>query len=199
MLINFKEFLEKEQLNESVINKIKDLFFINDANKVVREFKNIFNIKDEIKISKTSIGGHINPDTMEIKYNTIQTLIHELVHYLQLKTEKTLDYIPPKFNDEGLLKYMIQPLELNNISLSFSYEALKYNSFDDFINIFEKTDDFENATSQQRLKHMLYILKNNQTNKYVKKMFRKIEQYSIILKAIKNTKKYKVNEIVDFI
>ena len=65
-IIDFNNFFD-EDLNESVINKIKKLYFLKDAVSIVKEFKNIFSIDDKIKITKINIGGHINVNTREIE------------------------------------------------------------------------------------------------------------------------------------
>ena len=139
-LINFREFVRLTEdelqyiLKESVINKIKTLYLVKDPEKLVLEFKKIFDIKDDIKIEKVDIGGSINTESKIIKYSTNNSLIHELIHYLQLRKKYYGEYNPPKMDNEGLLRYILQPLELNNWALSLADEALEFKSFSDFLN-----------------------------------------------------------------
>ena len=213
MLINFREHFKElcieaeiEKIQESVINKIKKLFLIRDPNLLLKEFKTIFDIKEDIKISKVSIGGTYNSSTKEITYSTNNSLIHELLHYLQNIDKPMIDnYTHPEFSDEGLLRYMLQPLELNNIALSFADDAQQYNSLKDFLKIAKKIENFENANRTERLKHLLYLLQSNisydkYTKKYKQKFFKLLNEYYIVIKALrKDLYKYEVKKIVDII
>lgn len=56
ILISFQNFFvesdETSTIKESVITKIKKIFLLKDAGLIVDKFKEIFNIKEEIKIKK---------------------------------------------------------------------------------------------------------------------------------------------------
>lgn len=163
-LISFHNFFNAEtsQLNESVIHKIKKIFLAKDADYLVKQFKEIFNITEEIIYSKVSIGGGTNITTGHIKYSSLGTLIHELIHYLQFKagcTEKNCVF--PIFTNCGILEYILQPRELNNWAISLACESLQYNSFEEFLKISTKLPEsklFKDANKAERLKHCLYLL-----------------------------------------
>lgn len=190
-VIDFNNFFE-EGLGESVINKIKKIYFLKDAESIVKEFKSIFDIDDDIKISKISIGGDINVNTREIRYSSLGSLIHELVHYLQLRAGTTDEmHLKPDFTDCGILRYIVQPLELNNWSLSLAAEALQYNSFESFIKTAKKlpeSKEFIKADRHDRLKHCLYLLTNNMNcgvqKKYKDRLLSKSKQYMLIIKSL---------------
>lgn len=190
-VIDFNEFFDSE-LSESVINKIKNLYYIKDPNKIVDEFKKIFDIVDNIKISKINIGGSTNSKTKEIKYSTLNSLIHELVHYLQISAGVTEDiYKFPDFTNCGILRYILQPLELNNWAISLAAESLQYNSFEDFLKTAEllpKDISFQTADRNKRLKHCIYLLTNNMNcgvqKKYKDKLLKLSKQYMLIVKSL---------------
>ena len=190
-IIDFKNFFDAD-LNESVINKIKKLYYLKDADSIVKEFKNIFSIDDEIKTSKVYIGGNINPKTKEIRYSSLGALIHELVHYLQLKAGATEDmHIDPDTTNCGILNYIVQPLELNNWSISLAAEALQYNSFEEFLRIAELLPEhkaFFKSDRHDRLKHCLYLLTNNMNcgvqKKYKDRLLSKAKQYMLVIKSL---------------
>jgi hypothetical protein len=190
-ILDFNNFFD-EDLNESVINKIKKLYFLKDAESIVEEFKNIFSIDDMIKITKINIGGHINVNTREIEYSSLGSLIHELVHYLQLRAGTTGDmHLNPDFTNCGILNYIVQPLELNNWSLSLAAEALQYDSFEKFLKTAEllpKTKEFLTANRHDRLKHCLYLLTNNMNcgvqRKYKDRLLTKAKQYMFTIKSL---------------
>ncbi len=209
-VIDFNNFFDND-LSESVINKIKKIYFLRDAESIVKEFKNIFNINDDIKISKIDIGGDINVNTREIRYSSLGTLIHELVHYLQLRAGTTDEmHLKPDFTDCGILRYIVQPLELNNWALSLAAEALQYNSFESFIQTAEKLPEskkFIKASRQDRLKHCLYLLTNNMNcgvqKKYKDRLLDKSKKYMLIIKSLeKDIKEHYVessNSYIDII
>jgi hypothetical protein len=210
-IIDFNNFFE-EELSESVINKIKKLYFLKDAVSIVKEFKNIFSIDDEIKISKVSIGGKINVDTKEIEYSSLGALIHELVHYLQLRAGTTGDmHIKPHFTNCGILNYIVQPLELNNWSLSLAAESLQYDSFEKFLKTAEllpKSKEFLKADRHDRLKHCLYLLTNNMNcgvpRKYKDRLLTKAKQYMLAIKSLEKDitehyTEYPTDSYIDFI
>ncbi len=210
-IIDFKNFFDKD-LNESVIHKIKKLYFSKDADSIVKEFKNIFNIDDNIKISKVHIGGSIDPKTKEIRYSSLGVLIHELVHYLQLKAGATEDmHIDPDSTDCGILNYIVQPLELNNWSISLAAEALQYNSFEEFLRTAELLPEhkvFFKSDRHDRLKHCLYLLTNNMNcgvqKKYKDRLLTKAKQYMLIIKSLEKDitehyTQYKTNEFIHII
>ena len=149
MLISFRDYFNKIQeekelqnINESVINKIKHLFLLKSPDKIVDEFRRIFDINDDIKISKVDMGGSFNPYTKNITYSTNNSLIHELIHYLQNRNKDTTkDYTVPEFTDEGILKYILQPLELNNWALSFADDAFQYGGLNNFLKIISRRSD----------------------------------------------------------
>jgi hypothetical protein len=175
-VIDFRNFFESE-LSESVINKIKNLYYIKDPNKIVDEFKKIFDIADNIKISKINIGCATNPKTKEIKYSTLNSLIHELIHYLQLKAGVAEDiYKFPDFTDCAILKYILQPLELNTWAISLAAELLR------------KDISFQTAGRNKRLKHCIYLLTHNMNcgvqKKYKDKLLKLSKQYMLIVKSL---------------
>ncbi len=200
-VIDFNNFFE-EGLSESVINKIKKIYFLKDAESIVKEFKKIFDIDDDIKISKINIGGDINVNTKEIRYSSLGTLIHELVHYLQLRAGTTDEmHLKPDFTDCGILRYIVQPLELNNWALSLAAEALQYNSFESFIQTAEKlpeSKEFIKVNRHDRLKHCLYLLTNNMNcgvqKKYKDRLLDKSKKYMLIIKSLeKDIKKHYIS------
>lgn len=206
-VIDFNNFFDAN-LSESVINKIKKIYFLRDAESIVKEFKNIFDIDDDIKISKIDIGGDINVNTREIRYSTLGTLIHELVHYLQLRAGTTDDmHLKPDFTDCGILRYIVQPLELNNWALSLAAEALQYKSFESFIQTAEKlpeSKEFVKANRQDRLKHCLYLLTNNMNcgvqKKYKDRLLSKSKKYMLIIKSLeKDINEYYVESINSYV
>jgi hypothetical protein len=214
ILISFQNFFvesdETAALNESVITKIKKIFLLKDADSIVKNFKDIFSIKDDIKISKINIGG-ANLDTLEITYSSLSTLIHELIHYLQLRAGVLKDiYSYPEYTNCGILRYMLQPLELNNWAISLACESLQYNSFDDFLKISEELpiDKFENANKTDRLKHCLHLLTHNMNcdkkynirKQYKEKLLKLAKQYSLVIKSLnKDITEHYVKEIVDIL
>ena len=168
--VSFREYFknsgvndESREIRESVIHKIKHLYLITDADKMVREFRKIFDISDAITYEKIEIGGNCNRYTGHIKYSSMNSLLHELIHYLQVRTKKFPDYTEPKFNDCGILNYMLQPMELNNWAISLADETFSYSSFDSFMKIGKETDDFAKADRTERLRHIVYLL-NSETN-----------------------------------
>ena len=214
ILISFQNFFvesDETTINESVITKIKKIFLLKDAGLIVDKFKEIFNIEEEIKIKKISIGEGANPETKEIKYNSLSTLIHELIHYLQLRAGVLKDiYSYPEYTNCGILRYMLQPLELNNWAISLACESLQYNSFDDFLKIAKELqiDKFENANKDQRLKHCLHLLTHNMNcdkkynirKQYKEKLLKLAKQYSLVIKSLnKDINEHYVKEIVDII
>jgi hypothetical protein len=92
--ISFRDYYhylleESSRKNESVINKISKLFLLKDPERVLDKFKEIFDINDStIKLEKVEIGGNYNPKTNIVSYSTINSLIHEMLHYLQEKKQK---------------------------------------------------------------------------------------------------------------
>lgn len=193
--ISFQNFFVKEDetnlIKESVINKIKELYLMKDADKLVKKFKEIFEITNEIKIKKVEIGGEFNPTTLEISYSSMNSLIHELVHYLQVfyKHKAEYYYVDKDKGDCSILKYMLQPLELNNWAISLAAEALEYNSFDEFLKIAKISNDFWSAKSKERLSHILYLLTNNMGCSIRKsdkeKLLKKSKQYYLVVKSLK--------------
>lgn len=214
-LINFTEYFkqicieeENKQIRESVINKIKHLFYIDKPEKVVQEFKKIFNITDDIEISKVSIGGNYNPYTKKITYSTINSLIHELIHYLQNRYRIQIDkYKFVEFTDEGILLYMLQPLELNNIALSFADDAIKFGSLDGFLKSGNKCEDFSTANRDEKLKHLIYLINSDisyskHTKDHKSKLIKLIKEYYYIIKSLEKDIEQYLEEgksFIDFI
>ena len=213
-LISFHNFFNDEtsHLNESVIHKIKKIFLARDAEYLVKQFKEIFNIDDNIIYSKVPIGGSCNVSTGYITYSSLGTLIHELVHYLQFKaglTEK--NYIFPKHTDCGILEYILQPRELNNWAISLACESLQYNSFEEFLKsskILSNKQVFKDANKQERLSHCLFLLqsdvkcgKQSSAKQVFKdKLFKLAKQYMLVIKSLeKDITECYVEEIVDLI
>ncbi len=212
-LISFRDYFNKiceeteiKDINESVMNKIKKLFLLRDADKIVDEFKKTFNITDDIKIKKVQIGGSYNTATKEISYSTNNSLIHELIHYLQNRNKDTTEnYILPKFSDEGILRYILQPLELNNWALSFADDAFEYNNLDNFLKIGKRSDNFEVANRDERIKHIIYLLTSDiiydkHTKNHKQKFFKLLKEYYYILKALKkDISEFEVKEIINIL
>ncbi len=211
-LISFHNFFnETAQLNESVIHKIKKIFLARDADYLVKQFKEIFNIDNNIIYSKVHIGGSCNIKTGNITYSSLGTLIHELIHYLQFKaglTEK--NYIFPKHTDCGILEYILQPRELNNWAISLACESLQYNSFEEFLKSSKMLSDkqFENANKQERLNHCLFLLQSDircgkqspAKQVFKDKLFKLAKQYMLVIKSLeKDITECYIEEIVDLI
>ena len=213
MLINFRDYFNKiceekelQNINESVINKIKHLFLLKSPDRVVDEFKKIFNINDDIKISKVDIGGSFNPYTKNITYSTNNSLIHELIHYLQNRNKDTTkDYTVPEFTDEGILKYILQPLELNNWALSLADDAFQYGGLNNFLKIGKPSKDFKSAGRDERIKHIIYLLTGDiiydrHTKKYKQKFLKLLKEYYFTIKSLKqDINEYKIKEIIDIL
>ena len=213
-LITFNNFFKDEtsQLNESVIHKIKKIFLAKDADYLVKQFKEIFNIDDELVYAKVSIGGGTNIKTGHIKYSSLGTLIHELIHYLQFKagcTEK--NYIVPIHTDCGILEYILQPRELNNWAISLACESLQYNSFEEFLKNSKelpKSKTFEDANKAERMNHCMYLLQSDiKCGKhssvkpaFKEKLFKLSKQYMLVIKSLeKDISECYIEEIVDLI
>ena len=198
-LITFNNFFNDEtsELNESVIHKIKKIFLAKDADYLVKQFKEIFNIPEEISYAKVSIGGGTNITTGHIKYSSLGTLVQELIHYLQFKagcTEK--NYIVPIHTDCGILEYILQPRELNNWAISLACESLQYNSFEEFLKISKELPEskpFEDANKYERLQHCLYLLQSDikcgsqssVKKAFKEKLFKLSKQYMLVIKSLK--------------
>lgn len=213
-LISFHNFFKDEtsQLNESVIHKIKKIFLAKDADYLVKQFKEIFNIDDELVYAKVSIGGGTNIKTGHIKYSSLGTLIHELIHYLQFKagcTEK--NYIVPIHTDCGILEYILQPKELNNWAISLACESLQCISFEEFLKSSKelpKSKTFEDANKIERMSHCMYLLQSDiKCGKhssvkpvFKEKLFKLSKQYMLVLKSLeKDISECYIEEIVDLI
>ena len=213
-LITFNNFFNDEtsQLNESVIHKIKKIFLAKDADYLVKQFKEIFNIDDELVYTKVSIGGGTNITTGHIKYSSLGTLIHELIHYLQFKAGCTeRNYVVPIHTDCGILEYILQPRELNNWAISLACESLQYNSFEEFLKNSKelpKSKTFEDANKSERMQHCIYLLqsdikcgKHSSVKKAFKeKLFKLSKQYMLVIKSLeKDISECYIEEIVDLI
>ena len=213
-LITFSNFFNDEtsQLNESVIHKIKKIFLAKDADYLVKQFKEIFNIPEEITYTKVNIGGGTNITTGHIKYSSLGTLIHELIHYLQFKsgcTEK--NYVVPNYTDCGILEYILQPRELNNWAISLACESLQYNSFEEFLKSSKelpKSKTFEYANKAERMNHCMYLLQSDikcgkhssVKTAFKEKLFKLSKQYMLVIKSLeKDISECYIEEIVDLI
>lgn len=213
-LITFNNFFNDEtsELNESVIHKIKKIFLAKDADYLVKQFKEIFNIPEEISYTKVIIGGGTNIKTGHIKYSSLGTLIHELIYYLQFKavcTEK--NYVFPIFTDCGILEYILQPRELNNWVISLACESLQYNSFEEFLKISKELPEskpFEDANKYERLQHCMYLLQSDikcgshssVKKSFKEKLFKLSKQYMLVIKSLeKDISECYIEEIVDLI
>lgn len=191
---------ENSNINESVINKISKLFLLTDADKIVNQFKKIFNIDDVIKLKRIDIGGSYEPNINTISYSTMNSLIHELIHYLQHKSKNEYVYITPKLDDCGLLRYIYQPLELNNWALSLAEDAQVYNSFDSFINSGKYLNNFEKLNRSDRIRHIVYLITNNtscpESTKNRQKLLKLTKQYYLTIKTLRrNRDEFLMNEI----
>lgn len=213
MLIGFRDYFNKiceekelQNINESVINKIKHLFLLKSPDKIVDEFRRVFDINDDIKISKVDMGGSFNPHTKNITYSTNNSLIHELIHYLQNRNKDTTkDYTVPEFTDEGILKYILQPLELNNWALSFADDAFQYGGLSNFLKIGKQSNDFKSAGRDERIKHIIYLLLSDiiydrHTKKHKQKFLKLLKEYYFTIKSLKqDISEFEIKKIVDIL
>lgn len=213
MLISFRDYFNKiceekelQNINESVINKIKHLFLLKSPDKIVDEFRRIFDINDDIKISKVDMGGSFNPHTKNITYSTNNSLIHELIHYLQNRNKDTTkDYTVPEFTDEGILKYILQPLELNNWALSLADDAFLYGGLSSFLKIGKQSNDFKSAGRDERIKHIIYLLLGDiiydrHTKKHKQKFLKLLKEYYFTIKSLKqDINEFEIKEIIDIL
>lgn len=146
------------------------------------------------------MGGKYYPDVNIIEYSSNNSLIHELIHYLQAKAGINFErYKIPQFDDIGLLKYILQPMELNNWAISLADEALKFKKFNDFLNIAERTDDFKNSSRNKRTKHIIWLLQSDiiydkRTKQYKDKLLKLTKQYFLTIKTLsQNIEEFKEN------
>lgn len=196
--ISFRDYYyylleESSRTNESVINKISKLFLLKDGERVLNKFKEIFDIDDNtIKLQKVEIGGNYNPNTNVVSYSTINSLIHEMLHYLQEKSKNEYDYIPPKFDDCGLLRYIYQATELNNWAISVADDAQEYNSFEMFLHSGKHFDDFEKLNRSNRIKHIVYLITKDtecpERSKNRHKLLKLMKQYYLTIKTLKRNR-----------
>jgi hypothetical protein len=196
--ISFRDYYhylleESSRKNESVINKISKLFLLKDPERVLDKFKEIFDINDStIKLEKVEIGGNYNPKTNIVSYSTINSLIHEMLHYLQEKSRNEYEYIPPKFDDCGLLHYIYQATELNNWALSLADDAQEYNSFDMFLRSAKHFDDFQKLHRSDRIKHIIYLITQNtdcpERTKSRHKLLKLMKQYYLTIKTLRRNR-----------
>ncbi len=181
---------ESSRKNESVINKISKLFLLKDGERVLSKFKEIFDIEDNtIKLQKVEIGGTYDPNTNTVGYSTINSLIHEMLHYLQVQSKNKYKYIEPKLDDRGLLAYIYQPLELNNWALSLADDAQEYNSFEMFLRSGKHFDNFEKLHRSDRIKHIIYLITQNtdcpERTKSRHKLLKLMKQYYLTIKTLR--------------
>lgn len=181
---------ESSRKNESVINKISKLFLLKDGERVLSKFKEIFDIEDNtIKLQKVEIGGTYDPNTNTVGYSTINSLIHEMLHYLQVQSKNKYKYIEPKLDDCGLLAYIYQPLELNNWALSLADDAQEYNSFEMFLRSGKRFDNFEKLHRSDRIKHIIYLITQNtdcpERTKSRHKLLKLMKQYYLTIKTLR--------------
>lgn len=181
---------ESSRKNESVINKISKLFLLKDAERALSKFKEIFDIEDNtIKLQKVEIGGTYDPNTNTVNYSTINSLIHEMLHYLQVKSKNKYKYISPQFDDCGLLAYIYQATELNNWALSLADDAQEYNSFEMFLRSGKHFDNFQKLHRSDRIKHIVYLITQNtscpESTKNRHKLLKLMKQYYLTIKTLK--------------
>lgn len=196
--ISFRDYYyylleESSRKNESVINKISKLFLLKDADRVLSKFKEIFDIEDNtIKLQRVEIGGNYDPNTNTVYYSTTNSMIHELLHYLQEKSKNEYDYIPPKFDDCGLLAYIYQATELNNWALSLADDAQEYNSFEMFLRSGKHFDDFQKLNRSNKIKHIVYLITQNtdcpERAKSRHKLLKLMKQYYLTIKTLKRNR-----------
>lgn len=192
---NFRDYFyylleESSRKNESVINKISKLFLLNDPERILKKFKEIFNIEDEtIELKKVDIGGYYDPRANIIAYSTLNSLIHELLHYLQDKSKNEYNYISPKFDDCGILRYIYQSTELNNWALSLAEDAQEYNSFEMFLRSGKYFKNFEKLNRYERIKHIVYLITQNvdcpESTKNRNKLLKLMKQYYLTIKTLR--------------
>ena len=204
--MNFIEFVNSfNNIDESVINKISDLFLVSNADELLFKFKKIFNIFDDIKIIKINIGGSFDLNNNIIEYSSLNTLLHDLLHFLQKNNFDKIKYINPILTDCGILEYILQPNELNNWAISLSAWSLQYNNFGDFLKIAKKFNNFEELNKEDRIKHILYLLLNfesyncNTRKKYINKLLNLSKQYNLVIKQLQTKKisDFKTEKIID--
>lgn len=193
--ISFRDYYEylleeSSRKNESVINKISKLFLLKDAQRVLDKFKEIFNIEDnKIKLKQVEIGGYYDPDTNTVAYSTLNLLIHEMLHYLQVKSKNKYRYIQPKFDDCGLLRHIYQATELNNWAISLADDAQEYNSFEMFLRSGKHFDDFTKLTRSEKIKHIVYLITQNtdclESTKSRHKLLKLMKQYYLTIKTLR--------------
>lgn len=193
--ISFRDYYEylleeSSRKNESVINKISKLFLLKDAQRVLDKFKKIFNIDDDkIKLKQVEIGGYYDPDTNTVAYSTLNSLMHEMLHYLQVKSKNKYRYIQPKFDDCGLLRYIYQATELNNWAISLADDAQEYNSFEMFLRSGKQFDDFTKLTRSEKIKHIVYLITQNtdcpESTKNRHKLLKLMKQYYLTIKTLR--------------
>jgi len=184
--MNFREFLE-----ETSYNKIKSLYIFDDYD-LVDKFKELFNYNENIVIFKVPFGGKAYRDG-KIEYSSKGTLIHELFHLLQYKTEKTNNkYNNLKMDKICFLKYILQKKELNNqaISVAFSLKELNKNISD--IKIFDNEDiyNLDLSNIENRLSLFFSYLKQSKSSRK-KVLIDKIEKYKRYMQYID----YELNNI----
>ena len=181
---------ESSRKNESVINKISKLFLLKDAERVLSKFKEIFDINDNtIKLKEVEIGGAYDPNTNTVYYGTMNSLIHEMLHYLQEKSKNKYRYIEPKFDDCALLHYIYQAPELNNWALSLADDAQEYNSFEMFLNSGKHFDDFTKLNRSNKIKHIVYLITKDtecpERTKSRHKLLKLMKQYYLTIKTLR--------------
>ena len=192
---------ESSRKNESVINKISKLFLLKDPERVLSKFKEIFDINDTtIKLKEVEIGGTYDPDTNTVYYSTMNSLIHEMLHYLQEKSKNKYRYIEPKFDDCGLLHYIYQATELNNWALSLADDAQEYNSFEMFLNSGKHFDDFTKLNRSNKIKHIVYLITKDtecpERTKSRHKLLKLMKQYYLTIKTLRrDVKDFYLTEI----
>ncbi len=196
--ISFRDYYyylleESSRKNESVINKISKLFLLKDGERALKKFKEIFDIEDDtIILQKVDIGGNYNPNTNTVSYSTINSLIHEMLHYLQVKSKNEYEYIRPQFNDCGLLRYIYQATELNNWALSLADDAQEYNSFEMFLRSGKHFDDFQKLHRSDRIKHIVYLITQNtscpERTKSRNKLLKLMKRYYLTIKTLRRNR-----------
>lgn len=201
---DYYEYLleESSRRNESAINKISKLFLLKDAQRVLDKFKEIFNITDEtIKLKQVEIGGYYDANTNTVAYSTLNSLIHEMIHYLQVKSKNEYVYIEPKFDDCGLLQYIYQPLELNNWAISLADDAQEYKSFEMFLRSGKHYDNFQKLTRSEKIKHIVYLITQNTTcpekSKNKHKLLKLIKQYYLTIKTLRRNREDFYLDVID--
>jgi len=183
-----------EFLNEISFFKIKKLYKLNEAPEVVKEFKELFNYTDDIKLTKIEQGGYSKPN--EVYYSSIGILIHELLHLLQFKYETDNRYKEFKLDKESFIEYVLQRKELNNQAISVAFSLTELNlTISDF-----KDVEVPNSLNslKDRLNFFFYNLNSVKSNRKID-LYKRISKYQEYIVYMNEDYQPTVNSTYSFI